>query len=481
MEGAGKHIIRKQLLEVIAHGTDNAFTFQQDVEALWKHKLAPQLEKLLDSYNTGINLIQINQLFIDVSAGSLAGIEEKVIAEIDKQLQQKIVVQPNVLITNVARREIELLVFYLQKGHLPWWSPVKGRIEWQQYLTELLSKPINSVDRYILTTAFKADAVRNRLLAELTAAQFWQLVTAIAANSSEVLKNDLNSFTKASGSSYITDDLGIAYKHAVLKSVQAEVPANNIYTSVAMHFAEFISRLPQPVISAINKSAISNMPLKQVIEKRATNLAVEENVFEEVFKDIKPELPVGNEGKNAEDQAIEQKEKITTIDDTGGPEDIYIANSGLVIVAPYLTSFFKQMQLVDKDRLAAADKAVALLNYIVYGHDELAEFECVLSKVLCGLEVSAVVKNYKLNDAEKQEADELLTAVIKHWQILKNTSVQGLRNSFLQREGRLSFANNEWRLKVQNEPYDMLLAHIPWNISMIKLSWMQHLLKVDWV
>jgi hypothetical protein len=478
MQGADKHIIQKQLLEVISNGTDNAFTFQQDLEALWKQNLTPRLEKLLDSYNTGGDTIQIGQLYIDVSVDSLADMEGTVIAEIDKQLRQRVAVSPGEPLTTVARRQIELLVFYLQKGHLPWWSPVKNRIEWQQYLTELLSKQINNSDSYNLTAAFKTAAARNRLLAELTAAQFWQLVAAIAAKSAEVLQADLSSFNKALGGSYILDDFSIAYKHAVLRSAQAEVPANDIYAAVAAHLAELISGLSQPVISAISKSAIVNIPLKQVIEKRAVNLAA----GEEVFKDIKPELPVDNEGKRAEDQtAIEQKEEVNTADDTGTLEDIYIANSGLVIVAPYLAEFFKQMQLVDKGRLTASDKAVALLNYTVYGHDELAEFECVLSKILCGLEVSAVVKSYRLNDAEKQEADELLAAVIAHWQVLKNTSVQGLRASFLQREGRLSFADNEWRLKVQNQPYDVLLAHIPWNISMIKLSWMQHLLKVDWV
>jgi hypothetical protein len=476
MQGAGKHIIQKQLLEVISNGTDNAFAFQQDVEALWKQNLAPRLEKLLNSYNTGGDIIQIDQLYINVSAGSLADIEGTVIAEIDKQLQKKITILPGEPVKTVARRQIELLVFYLQKGHLPWWSPVKNRMEWQHYLTELLSKQINNSDSYVLTTALKADAVRNRLLAELTAAQFWQLVVAIAAKSAEVLKADLSSLNKALGGSHISDDFNIVYKYAVLRSVQAEVPANDIYAAVAAHLAELISGISQPVISAISKSAIGNMPLKQVIEKRAVNLAAGE-----VFKDIKPELPVSNEEKGAENRAVEQKVEINTAEDTSKPEDIYISNSGLVIVAPYLAEFFKQMQLVDKSRLTASDKAVALLNYMVYGHDELAEFECVLSKILCGLEVSAVVKSYRLNNVEKQEVDELLTAVIAHWQVLKNTSVQGLRASFLQREGRLSFADNEWRLKVQNQPYDVLLAHIPWNISMIKLSWMQHLLKVDWV
>jgi hypothetical protein len=457
MAAGGKHIIQKQRLEVIANGTDNALTFQQDVEFLWKHKLGPQLEKLLDNYNTGGNIIQIDQLYIDVNADSLADIEREVIAEIDRQLKHKVVIQPDKSVTSIARREIELLAFYLQRGYLPWWSPVKSRTEWQKYLTELLSK---------------------RLLAEFTEAQFWQLVATIVKKDSEVLRDDISSFDKASDSSSIKNDLTIAYKHAVLRSIQPEIHANDIFAAIATHLAELVLRLPRPVVSAISRSVIGNMPLKQAIEKHAINLATDEGVF----KDIKPETPGVIERMKAGDQEIERKEKLDAKDETGEPqEDIYIANSGLVIVAPYLTAFLKQMQLVDKDRLIAADKAVALLNYMVYGHDDLAEFECVLSKILCGLEVSSVVKSYRLSDAEKQEVDDLLTAVIAHWQVLKNTSVQGLRTSFLQREGRLSFADNEWRLKVQNEPYDVLLAHIPWNISMIKLSWMQHLLKVDWV
>jgi hypothetical protein len=477
MQAAGKHIIQKQMLNVVANGFDNGFALQQEVAQLWKDNLAPRLERLLDSYNTGEQVIRIDQLYIDVSAGSFADIEEKVIAEINRQLQQKIAEQPAEAATTVARRNVELLVFYLQNGYLPWWSPVKTREEWQQHLTKILSTHLNNYDCYVITTAFKAEAVRNRLIAELTAPQFWQLVAAIAPKSSSILTDDLSAIYNAVKNSIYINDVSAAYKHAVLLSIQAKTPANDIYTAIAIHLSETITGLSQPVITMLSKAAIGNTQLKQVIEKRAVNLAA----GEEVFKDIKPELPVSNESKSEKDLSIEQKEETGHTDKPAKLEDIYIANSGLVIVAPYLTTFFKQMRLVEKDKLVSTHKAIALLNYIVYGHTNLAEFECVLSKILCGLELNAVVKNYSLTDNDKQEADELLTALINHWQVLKNTSVQGLRTSFLQREGRLSFANNEWRLKVQNEPYDVLLAHIPWNISMIKLSWMQHLLKVDWV
>jgi hypothetical protein len=86
-----------------------------------------------------------------------------------------------------------------------------------------------------------------------------------------------------------------------------------------------------------------------------------------------------------------------------------------------------------------------------------------------------------LDDFCKEEANNLLQSVVEHWSILKNTSVAGLQESFLQRNGKLLFKEHEWNLQVEQRPYDMLLQNLPWNISMIKLSWMPHLLRTEWV
>ena len=75
----------------------------------------------------------------------------------------------------------------------------------------------------------------------------------------------------------------------------------------------------------------------------------------------------------------------------------------------------------------------------------------------------------------------MLGSVIEHWVILKNTSIEGLRESFLQRNGKLTFANNEWLLQVEQKPYDMLLQSLPWNIGIIKLAWMRNILKTEWI
>ena len=75
----------------------------------------------------------------------------------------------------------------------------------------------------------------------------------------------------------------------------------------------------------------------------------------------------------------------------------------------------------------------------------------------------------------------MLGSVIEHWVILKNTSIEGLRESFLQRNGKLTFANNEWLLQVEQKPYDMLLQSLPWNIGFIKLAWMNQILITEWI
>lgn len=74
----------------------------------------------------------------------------------------------------------------------------------------------------------------------------------------------------------------------------------------------------------------------------------------------------------------------------------------------------------------------------------------------------------------------MLQAVISHWNALGGTSVQGLRETFLQREGRLQRDEDAWRLRVAPRPFDMLLDRLPWGYATLKLPWMKEVLHVDW-
>ncbi|HVY69435.1 MAG TPA: contractile injection system tape measure protein, partial [Verrucomicrobiae bacterium] len=85
-----------------------------------------------------------------------------------------------------------------------------------------------------------------------------------------------------------------------------------------------------------------------------------------------------------------------------------------------------------------------------------------------------------LTQAQKDEADRMLEAVIANWGALKNTSPDGLRATFLQREGALRQVDDHWRLALARTGFDVLLDRLPWAISLIRLPWMPWRLQTDW-
>ena len=129
----------------------------------------------------------------------------------------------------------------------------------------------------------------------------------------------------------------------------------------------------------------------------------------------------------------------------------------------------------------ATERAVHLLQYLVEERCDRQEYMLVLNKILCGLPADHVlIKEIAIGDEERQTIDGLLTAVIQHWGALGNTSVAGLREAFLQREGALRFKDDNWHLQVEEKAYDMLLDRLPWSYSLIKLPWMEQALHVQW-
>jgi hypothetical protein len=70
--------------------------------------------------------------------------------------------------------------------------------------------------------------------------------------------------------------------------------------------------------------------------------------------------------------------------------------------------------------------------------------------------------------------------MIAHWKIIGTTSLAGLRETFLQREGHLSHDDEKWQLHVEPRTFDMLLDHLPWGYQLLKFPWMERPLHVEW-
>jgi hypothetical protein len=128
-----------------------------------------------------------------------------------------------------------------------------------------------------------------------------------------------------------------------------------------------------------------------------------------------------------------------------------------------------------------AMRAVHLLQYLVDDRTSAPEPQLVLNKILCGLPTAAPLERaVELTGQEIEICGQLLNAVIANWPVLSGSSPAALRETFFQREGRLTREDDVWKLRVQRRTLDVLLDQIPWSYKMILHDWMQETVHVTW-
>jgi hypothetical protein len=144
----------------------------------------------------------------------------------------------------------------------------------------------------------------------------------------------------------------------------------------------------------------------------------------------------------------------------------FINNAGMIVLWPFLQMLF--------------DKSA--LQYAVTGHDDLTDNgQATLHKILCGIDPTITfTAPAKLSPANKQLVTSMLNAVINQWTVIKNTSIESLREVFLLRNGKLVSGTDKITLTVEHKALDVLVNQLPWSINTIRLPWMQESLQVNW-
>jgi hypothetical protein len=161
---------------------------------------------------------------------------------------------------------------------------------------------------------------------------------------------------------------------------------------------------------------------------------------------------------------------------------LHIANAGVVLLAPFLKSFLASVDGLDQDgTLTSPGRVPVLLHYLATGERSAQEWQLTLPKILAGLDVKDICDTELfITEEEVLNATELLHSVIGLWDKLQGTSISGLRETFLSRQGTLALPSAPWRLRVEEETVDILLQFVPWPFHTIRLPWMRGILLVDW-
>jgi len=262
-------------------------------------------------------------------------------------------------------------------------------------------------------------------------------------------------------------------------SLSVKNSLNNITESNRL----LISRIPDlnKLISGFEKMEEMNIDFKEALdiaEKKMSKgiIKQENNGFrDQEINQLKQEL---------REQEQLEKNKIL-VENMSDKDNIYIHNAGLVIMHPFLNTYFNRLKMFENGDFISDEhrhRAVHLLQYLAFGTETNEEHELVLNKILCNIPIDEPVSaGIIMTEEEKAISGELINAILTQWDKLKNTTAESFQTSFLQRDGALSRIEENWNLKVENRGYDVLLSTLPWGLGMIKTPWMTEFIYVEWI
>jgi len=171
--------------------------------------------------------------------------------------------------------------------------------------------------------------------------------------------------------------------------------------------------------------------------------------------------------------------------DLSGLLPIRTRTAGSVLLHPFVASLFTRWGLWDGVQWRSREhqlQAPGVLHWLCTDFEEFAEPDLCLEKVLCGVPLQVPIAESCVPTAEQRELGVgLLSAVTAHWKALRNTSVAGLRGSFLCRPGLIKRADEHWQVLVERRAWDLLLSELPWNLSVFSLPWLKAPTHVKWV
>ncbi len=456
MEGSGKHIIRKQVVDVVYHGYTDGYLLQREINEWCNKELALKLEEQLDRLGTGNKVYRIDKMEIDIELGNSSNWKELATQQIESRIRDISIgslKQNDAGFISAEKHFMEEFIYFLLYGNLPWWSEHRTEQKWTSVLNEFLSYDLTNENKVKIIELLKQENVKLRVV-RLPAEQFVKLIARLNPEQIKYM-NRLSAEINRSLDPSRQEAIHQILRMAVLKSLSKYKDENTMQHIIDV-FVEDLDNNSFLILQQ-NRDTFFLRELKEaLLETRSREI------------------------KNVEKATNAQTDKKELIAEL--KEGIFINNAGLVIVAAFLPAFFKKLGIATNNELTDQHKAACLIQFLASGKEQVAEFELGLARILSGFELDEPVNTLlKLSEEEKKEADELLHSVLEYWDILKNTSVESLRDSFLMRAGKLSFDGKEWLLQVEQKGYDVLLQNLPWNISMLKLPWMKYLLRTEWV
>ncbi len=487
-----QHIIYKQTVTIDVPLSMEPRRLQDAVSRLFQTDMMAAIENIMDQTATEGQTLRIEKMELDIGTVSSKNFEQHFKTELLKHFSETLsqikdtASQPagkNAVILDHVQSMMEQLCYFLDHGRIPWHATVRSFAQWEKKIIDTLSgNDWQYLIEWIRDNGQKR--ITERLAHQFSPVFLIRILNTAMPEYGEWqsligglihLKNSIS----LSGSS-VPDTLlwQKTLEIILLDKIDLAGGGTQIKQPAEYKIAYKIiySLFNNRQVTAIQKTGKKNISqgLLQVLE----------NVLE-TYQNSTEIIPVQRE-KNINDLKKDIKTGKKKINENlfAGEGSIFIVHCGMILLHPFLQNYFTELGLYDGKAFTSTDnhkRAVLLLYYLSTGESNAAEFDLVLHKIICGLPVDEPLPaSIELTEKEMEESEELLASICKHWPPLKNTSIEGLRSAFFQREGKLVFADNSWRLRVEQKTIDILLDKLPWGFSTIRLPWMKEILHVDW-
>lgn len=491
MDKRSQHIIQKVQAELTIPNTERNHEKSEQLKRAMQQAVQNVEPELNEA--AGASLVRIDTLSVELTIrnSDLDRLEEL----IEKAVREKIVEtiqqesgldensKPDLELVSSDESYREILSTFLKTGRLPWWIETKDLTEVERWLTELSAKEWIS---FIKPLARSNPSVFRRIVAQFSVSVVQEIVQKTVAelsDDSEVIRllEVILQFLRSrdiprSVYSRIQSDLHFKIIENVLAGVsQKELADELVVSALKILIQSTVDKTkPGSVAKALERwFERSEAPQAELWISRLESLSIDRDWVDDTVEAGRFKQKENLQKSNPEADKPNEEQGLSAV------------HAGVVILHPFLETLFKNLGYVEGGEFlndAAQERAVCLLHYLATGMEEFPEYELSLPKFLCGWPFNSPINRFlSLTESEKNECESLLSNCIQHWEALKNTSMDGLRENFLRREGILKREEFGWSLYVEQRTRDILLDRLPWNLSIVKLKWMDEMLTVHWV
>ena len=497
------HIIEKVFLEVETSNIKTANSIKDNINAFLMDELFPKLEQLFDEYNLSDTIVRFDELNINISSeepDNLDGIKydfesqirEKLekyfnyeASEVKSELLNSEPIKSGIKKTSITNNSESIFLFFLENGYLPWHGKEENITEFTK--TKNWAKSLTKKDFLfkLKQVLIYEEMVINRFIVQFSDEIILLFLEEVNA---EIAENKKDLFKVCRVLKYnfrvlffkFLVQISLSYKDKswlpVLKNLFFHISENEKSFDQIAGFV-FLDELIKVIQKVVPEKVIMDFA-HSIFENKQIERQIEE-IIPESKQTTKQEVELASILKECE-SLIKQKQSFFEEDIT----EIAVRNAGLILLHPFINSFFKSLEFIDSKGSVKKEKwdvAVQSLHYLATGNELFFEANLILEKFLCGIPLKMPFqKESLLTDAIREEAGSLLNAAIKNWPALKNTSPGGLRQMFIHRDGKLIQKEKGFKLIVERKVQDVLLEKLNWNILIVKLPWKKEMLFVEW-